>query len=982
MNKRKLFTIILMVILVPTLIFSYLNLSLLFKMPFENQKTFNTPYRVDPLGDGFYVIDKSKTEVSIINSNYEVEFEIEGGKKDNTAFFYAECATRDDDKNIYVSDVLYSDIGTQVTSERIFKYSPSGKFEEIFFQYDYDEDNMPLQYANISSVKWVDGSLRFVIKDGSGYEVCKVNNGEKETLKHINFEDDKLYLNNITYNWETDTACFTDKLGDIYIEKDSNIEKVYESEKDSETDLENPWYALIDDDNNVFYADVYNNCICKVEEGVSEKIDGTDEDRAAPQSILSYESEKGILGTTDKVNIILTDVEGNTFLNSDTLSYSGNYMTFKLIVWGCATLAILSILILSFISLSNYFKNNKFKWSTSFTLVIAIVISGAVVAANALTSQTERVNEKIIFDLTKTCASISEISREGIGDKFETFKSLDTYRNEDYCQVKRFMDSFSSAAYQNGNNLYYLLFDVIDGAVVAKMDTEDYVNILCAYTCYEGSGYEDAYEGGEIVKVSCTKLDTGWYSYAFGPIYNSKNEIVGVVEIGTDLYHETLANEAALQSAVISILVVMSLMLLILTELTFFSKFLDKFKNNARSSGKYVLDYIRPLTFLIFLLSGFDNAFIPQLSESLLKKSSFNILPSIGNALPISAQFLFVALLSYIGGTFIKKYGIKKILYLSLILYSVGWVLMGIAVKYESYVILLIAEIIVGSGMGGSTVSMNSIATTGKDENERNDLFAGLNMGIISGVLVGCSLGGIITHLLGYFLGYIIVSIVGIACIWFTVKFVSFDESSTYIESKKKNNIFKFFLNPRIFSYLLFLLVPFLLMLYFKDYLFPLYADSEGLAEVDIGNILLLCGMLSIYIGPWATRKIISWLGAKKSIILASSLYILGLLFFAITPSLIKAIICLIVFSVAYSFGITSQPIYYTSLAVCKDFGESQAVGVSGFFDNFGQTLGPIVFSFAILTKGFGAGCLYIGLVALVLLALFIVINLRKEKQG
>lgn len=981
-NRRKVFIVALIVVLIPTLIFSCLNISLFFKMPFENQKIFDSPFCVKPLGDGFYIIDKSKTEISIINSNYEVELEISGGEKNNKTFFYAENVTRDDEENIYVSDVIYSDIGAQVRSERIFKYSPFGKFKEIIFQYDYDEGNMPLQYANISAVKWVEDSLRFVIKDKSGYEVCKVNNGEKETLKRVDFENDGLYLNNVTYNWQIDTACFTDKLGDVYIERNGIIEKVYESKKQSNTDYENPWYALIDDGNNVFYTDVYNNCICKIEEGLSKKIDGTDRDRAAPQVLLSYEKDKGIFGTTDGVNVILSDVNGNTILNTDKLLYSENYMKFKFNVWSCGILAIISALILVFVFLSKCFENQKNKFSISFALSIAIIISGAVVATNVLESQTERVNEKIIDDLTKTCISISKISSQEIGDKFETFKSLDTYRNEDYNQVKRFMDSFVSAAYQNGNNLYYLLYDVVDGAIVAKMDSEDYTNILRPYAQYSGSGYENVYESGEIIKVSWEKIYSGCYSYTIGPIYNSRNEVVGIVEIGTDLYHETLENRSVLQSTIISVLVVMALMLLILKELTLFSRFLYKRRNNNPSSGKYILDYIRPLTFLVFLLNGFDNAFIPQLSEHLFEKSNLNILPEIGNALPLSVQFLFIAFRSFIGGFLIKKYGIKRILYFYLINYPVAWALMGVAVKYESYALLLIAEMLVGNAMGGVMVSMNSIVATEKNQEEQNKLFAGLNMGTLSGILVGCSLGGTIASQIGYFWGYIINSIFGMVCVLFAITFISFDEKSINKEKKEKsNNVIKFFLNPRIFSYLIFLLVPFLVMVYFKDYLFPLYAASEGLSEADIGNILLLCGMISVYIGPWISTKTTAWLGAKKAIILASLLYILGLWIFAVNTSLIRAIICLMILVIAYSFGITNHPIYYTSLAACKEFGESQSLGVSGFFDNFGQTLGPIVFSFAILARGFGGSCFSIGLVALILLALFVIINFKKEKQ-
>lgn len=71
-------------------------------------------------------------------------------------------------------------------------------------------------------------------------------------------------------------------------------------------------------------------------------------------------------------------------------------------------------------------------------------------------------------------------------------------------------------------------------------------------------------------------------------------------------------------------------------------------------------------------------------------------------------------------------------------------------------------------------------------------------------------------------------------------------------------------------GFLLLALLPFLLALSYREYFIPLYAAEMGISETMIGRIYLGCGLLIIYAGPTLTEKLISRLGGKWTVALAS----------------------------------------------------------------------------------------------------------------
>ena len=144
-----------------------------------------------------------------------------------------------------------------------------------------------------------------------------------------------------------------------------------------------------------------------------------------------------------------------------------------------------------------------------------------------------------------------------------------------------------------------------------------------------------------------------------------------------------------------------------------------------------------------------------------------------------------------------------------------------------------------------------------------------------------------------------------------------------------------------------------------------------GISETMIGRIYLVCGLFIIYAGPPLTQVLISRLGGKWTVALASLLICLAPLLFVLSPTVPSAVAGIVLLSLSLSFGYAAQSTYYSGLPGVTGFGESRAMGVYSLFDNGGQTIGPVVYGIAMM-GGYRAGLLVICTVLIVLLGLFL----------
>jgi MFS family permease len=166
----------------------------------------------------------------------------------------------------------------------------------------------------------------------------------------------------------------------------------------------------------------------------------------------------------------------------------------------------------------------------------------------------------------------------------------------------------------------------------------------------------------------------------------------------------------------------------------------------------------------------------------------------------------------------------------------------------------------------------------------------------------------------------------------------------------------------------------------YREYFFPLYAEQKGISEVDIGRIYLWCGLLVIYAGPTISKNLIVKFGSKNTVIIASGMACCSILMPVMAPSLTTAVLGVILLSISISFGYAAQSTYYSTLPATGLYGESKAMSIYSLFDNGGQTLGPMIYGFA-LVLGPQRGLFGIGVTIAILITLFAVMNVKGKKK-
>ena len=202
-------------------------------------------------------------------------------------------------------------------------------------------------------------------------------------------------------------------------------------------------------------------------------------------------------------------------------------------------------------------------------------------------------------------------------------------------------------------------------------------------------------------------------------------------------------------------------------------------------------------------------------------------------------------------------------------------------------------------------------------------------------------------------------------------------------EVRKKGSLLRFLMNRRVIGFFLLMLVPFTVALSYREYFFPLFSQEQGLTEVRIGQIYLMCGLMVLYTGPQLSAWMLRRFGAAMSVLLGSLLLGLDMALFVVWPTWISVFIGVVILALVTSFALTCQYSFFEALPESQRFGEGQAMGGYSVFESLGQTLGPMLYG-AALAAGYRNG---IGLMAGIMLvsafafALLMGKDLRHSRQ-
>lgn len=925
--------------------------------PFSTAYAFDGPSGVFPGESGrLYIIDQGKKTVLITDGQGKLLRSIDCGTDGDSEPYYASLVAEGADGSIYVADTRYAGQGTRISQERIFRYDANGENGVCIYLIDYEtiEQEAPLQYGNILSLREENGALVFTRKTDNGLAVCQLDLASGR-LQSAGYDLPGQYISDADAEPGTLRPIFTNRLGQVCTVTDGATEVLLDEGRTS--------WMLCAEEGRIYYSDIAANAVLcyDLETGREEIV------LEAPDILYGVQTAGGRLYTTDYMGYYMLEDGEASYV--DALTYSQPLL--RCALWAALFLGGLLAVAVAYLLLAPALHRPKSELFQRMAIVLGVSLCmGCLVGYITITQMVSNQKATVMEQLNLFCDILVENTDT---EALANIDSLADYKGEDFNQVKEPLDALTRMGYENGMYYYYAIYSTDGEVIYTIMDFEETLPARYPVYAYGEEGYTEVLAEGESVEFGGDVSSYGSWAFVLKPIRDAAGTPIAIMEVGTNLDDLDSQIQELVKEVALTILSMAVVLLMIIVEIIFYAEHRERKRKNLALPGLAAQFPLRLLIFLAYLVDCMQDAFVSILANQLYTPI-LGIPQSVGAALPLSAQVFAAAVMAFLGGGLSRKAGVKKTLVGGFLLEITGCLLCGAGGTYFS---LLGGKAVIGMGLGLIIVSLNAIAARGEDEAESAKAFTDISAGTLAGVTAGAGVGSIILsfghYSMVYFAGAAIL-LIGLA-----LSFSGRDyKEAAVAKVKEEVGFFRFLFNRQVITFLLLMLLPFLMGLSFREYFFPIYAAELGMSETMIGRLYLICGLLVIYAGPQLTGKLIARLGGKWTVALASGLIIAAPLLYVAIPTLATTIVGVLLLSVAISFGYAAQSTYYSELPSVEHYGGGRAMGIYSLFENIGQTLGPMIYGLAMML-GYRSGLGLIGGAMLALLLLFLACNGKKK---
>ena len=925
--------------------------------PFSTAYAFDGPSGVFPGESGrLYIIDQGKKTVLITDGQGKLLRSIDCGTDGDSEPYYASLVAEGADGSIYVADTRYAGQGTRISQERIFRYDADGENGTCIYLIDYEaiEQEAPLQYGNILSLREENGALVFTRKTDNGLAVCQLDLASGR-LQSAGYDLPGQYISDADAEPGTLRPIFTNRLGQVCTVTDGATEVLLDEGRTS--------WMLCAEEGRIYYSDIAANAVLcyDLETGREEIV------LEAPDILYGVQTAGGRLYTTDYMGYYMLEDGEASYV--DALTYSQPLL--RCALWAALFLGGLLAVAVAYLLLAPALHRPKSELFQRMAIVLGVSLCmGCLVGYITITQMVSNQKATVMEQLNLFCDILVENTDT---EALANIDSLADYKGADFNQVKEPLDALTRMGYENGMYYYYAIYSTDGEIIYTIMDFEETLPARYPVYAYGEEGYTEVLAEGESVEFGGDVSSYGSWAFVLKPIRDAAGTPIAIMEVGTNLDDLDSQIQELVKEVALTILSMAVVLLMIIVEIIFYAEHRERKRKNLALPGLAAQFPLRLLIFLAYLVDCMQDAFVSILANQLYTPI-LGIPQSVGAALPLSAQVFAAAVMAFLGGGLSRKAGVKKTLVGGFLLEITGCLLCGAGGTYFS---LLGGKAVIGMGLGLIIVSLNAIAARGEDEAESAKAFTDISAGTLAGVTAGAGVGSIILSFGHYSMVYFVGA--AILLIGLALSFSGRDYKEVAVaKAKEEVGFFRFLFNRQVITFLLLMLLPFLMGLSFREYFFPIYAAELGMSETMIGRLYLICGLLVIYAGPQLTGKLIARLGGKWTVALASGLIIAAPLLYVAIPTLATTIVGVLLLSVAISFGYAAQSTYYSELPSVEHYGGGRAMGIYSLFENIGQTLGPMIYGLAMML-GYRSGLGLIGGAMLALLLLFLACNGKKK---
>ncbi|MDR2500885.1 MAG: MFS transporter [Treponema sp.] len=975
----------------------------------------------------------SEKSVLVIDPHSEtLLYRINAERNKKQSFTAAKFVELDDNNNLYVLDVNFGGAFEENT-ERLLQYSPKGKFVRELYSCRYSNEDFIITKGKISGMAYFDGLVYIIRLENSGFLLERIDTSSRMELNGALFFEYPNAFRDLVYfhiNAEDQMLTATTKAGSI---KQYNFSGTLIFDERQEGNVL-PWTA-VSDRHSIIYTDIMNNEIVRIDAlSRNRTVLFAAPQEKTPYYRINYKDDTLCAASYD--NILMLK-EGETGKMLESCSYPSLVIALRMAWFSLFILAVLvfsGIILTSIRLLARKKLSETFKRIALVTFCIAF---GSILASIIIVDEmNDLYYEKTYNDLenisrltamnvdTEIIMSLSvpgEYENERYirfkEDLKKSFSQLSIKGYGVYQMIVREQDGMVYAMCDLENSVGILFpFAQYEGSVYQKIaGTKEYVYLN--ETTSEGSW---VFVTGPIFDQEgnvAAMIETG---------YN----LTMVQEQMRSMVVQTILIVA---SATIAFLLLMIEFILILNAyrknkleiaakrplsykpdklrmiISFLSGIARKTENEISEQKQPALDnrllklivsslartynaaikitethalpfrpeLPRALVFFLFITANLASAILPLYAANLYQPL-FGLPKELVITLPFIADTCFAALALLVIPLVLEKAGIKRISLIAAASLAAAHILCFIA---PNTLYLAAAYSLSGFASGALLLAINTAIGAQKDERDINSGFAHFNASYLAGINVGAVFGSILAQFFPYRMVYIFSSISALLLLFLAFfsqrsKALSYMYDIHYAKKTKgkKFAALKFIFKPVVLVSLFLLLLPYIVSMNFTGYFMPVYAMKNGLTESNIGQLLLLSGLLAILFGASLCEYVLARFPVRR-VIAASLLLNIGALYlFAFQVSVFMLIITIILLSVANIFVLTNIQTYYASLYQKADVSSMNALSVYSAVENFSMAAGPVVFSY-ILSGNTGFGMKLFASVLLICLVLFLFVS-------
>lgn len=392
---------------------------------------------------------------------------------------------------------------------------------------------------------------------------------------------------------------------------------------------------------------------------------------------------------------------------------------------------------------------------------------------------------------------------------------------------------------------------------------------------------------------------------------------------------------------------------------------------------------IRPVAFIYLLAVSLSHSFIPLKMQDIYRPL-FGLSKNIILALPISVEMLAAGLSLIPVGIWLDRRGWLEPLLFGIAMSAVGAVLSGVAVSTEVYIM---ARSISGLGYGITWISAQGFVVHSTGPGSRAQGISNLVAGLFAGQICGAAMGGMLAERIGYSkVFYLAAGLFGILFLLSLVFMRNIHTPSTEETGGRLTfswrHTFGFLFNRKVLSVLVFSVIPMnVCIVGVLYYLSPIYLKGIGSTQSDIGRVLMIFGLFSIYVAPFLGKRMDRSQNKTMYIFFSGVIGSVGFLAFNYLSGFGVMVLAITLLGLASSLGASAQTIYILNTRAAERIGPGKALSIQRTVDKLGQMLGPLILGGLIATSGVENGLFTIGSVYLAATVLFLILTWRGRQS-